>query len=115
MKCIICGKEEDISHWNDETQKELTKYQMCFHCNHWRNQHEEDKKRGEHNYAIVNGKHYVLLPPNDFPFKGFGGALFKFKFNDGTIKECSNVWFQGDIKEAHPYWKEVMPDNATLI
>ena len=115
MKCSICGKEEDISHWNDETQRELTRHQMCFQCNHWRNQMEEDKVRGEHNYAIVNGGHYVLMPQTNSPFQGFGGHLFKFKFKDGTVKECNNVWYQGNIREAHPYWEKMMSDNATII
>ena len=115
LKCSICGKEEDITHWNNETQEQLKHYQMCFNCNFWREQYEEDKKRGEHNYAIVDGDHYVLMSHfNNWP-KGFCGHTFKFKFNDGIIKECDNVWFQGDLKDAHPYWRELMPDNAVIL
>ncbi len=114
--CCICGKKENPEHWCDDCAKSLVKHQMCFKCNHWRLQHEADiKERGEHGYAIVNGYHYVLAPHTDSFFKGFGGCKFKFEFLDGTIKECDNVWCQGDIKEAHPHWLEVMPDNAKIL
>ena len=114
--CCICGKQEDPNNWVSECSEELTEHQMCFECNHWRKQHELDHtERGEHGYAIVNGGHYVLNKsiPNSY-FKGFGGHKFKFEFFDGTIVECDNVWFQGDITEAHPHWREVMKDNAVI-
>lgn len=116
FNCCICGKEENPANWVKDCGEELTKHQMCFTCNHWRSQHEADlNERGEYNYAIVDGGHYVLCPPTKSYFKGFGGKRFCFKFSDGTIKECNNVWFQGNIKEAHPHWLEVMPDNAVII
>ena len=114
--CCICGKKENPENWCDDCAKSLVKHQMCFECNHWRLQHEADiKERGEHGYAIVNGGHYVLAPHTDSYFKGFGGHRFKFEFKDGTIVECDNVWFQGNINEAHHHWLEVMPDNARII
>ena len=116
IKCSICGKKEVISNYIPETMKKLEKYQMCFKCNHWREQHELDiNERGEHNYAIVNGTHYVLCPPTNSYFKGYGGRKFTFKFNDGTIKECNNVWCQGDVKDAHPHWQEIYKDNAVIL
>ena len=88
---------------------------MCFKCNFWRKQPGLDHTvRGEHNYAIVNGIHYVLAPHTNSYFKGFGGHQFTFEFNDGTIKECDNVWCQGDVTEEHPHWRELMPDNAVI-
>lgn len=114
--CCICGKEENPTNWVQDCGEKLMKHKMCFECNHWRGQHEADlNERGKHNYAIVNGIHYVLAPHTDGYFKGFGGHKFKFEFLDGTIKECDNVWCQGDIKEAHPHWLEVMPDNAKIL
>ena len=111
VTCKICGHQTDDSHLSNGPI--LKKYELCFDCNFWREQFEEDKKRGEHNWAIVNGEHYVLCPPTNSYFKGFGGRLFRFKFNDGTYKECNNVWYQGDLKEAHPHW--MRPDNATIV
>lgn len=115
ITCCICGKKENPTNWIDECAKKLVKHQMCFECNHWREQHELDLTvRGEHNYAIVGGNHYVLCPPTNSYFKGFGGRKITFEFLDGTIKECDNVWYQGDITDAHPHWRELMPDNAMI-
>ena len=112
--CKICGQYEANTDWNDEYTKMLDGHQMCFTCNHWRQQLEWDKERGEHNWAIVNGHHYVLEPkaPKESPFKGFGGAKTLVKFFDGTVIECENLWHQGEIH--NPYWRELMPDNATI-
>ena len=35
--------------------------------------------------------------------------------NDGTIKECNNVWCQGEVKDAHPHWQEIHKDNAVIL
>ena len=116
LKCSICGKELDTDELIDKCSKELEHHKLCFICNFWRAQHEADiNVRGEHGYAIVNGEHYVLLPHTDGYFKGFGGRVFKFLFFDGTIVECDNVWYQGNINDAHPHWREIMPDNAKII
>ena len=114
--CCICGKEEDPNEWVKDCGEKLVKHQMCFTCNHWREQHEADiTERSKHGYAVVKGEHYVLCPHTDSYFKGFGGHKFKFEFSDGTVVECDNVWFQGDLKDAHPHWRNVMPDNAKII
>lgn len=116
FRCSICGKIECTDNWMSSCAKKLVKYQMCFECNHWREQKEQDATiRGKHGFAIVNGVHYVLAQPTDGPFQGFGGRKWTFKFHDGSIVECNNVWYQGNINEAHPHWREVMPDNAIII
>lgn len=115
ITCCVCGKEENPANWIESMQKELTKHQLCFTCNHWRKQNELDHTtRGEHGYAIVNGGHYTLNKPTNSYFKGFGGRKFKFEFLDGSVVECDNVWFQGNITDAHPHWREIMPDNAEI-
>lgn len=117
FNCCICGKEENSTNWVQDCGEKLMKHKMCFECNHWREQHELDiTERGNYGYAIVDGGHYTLNPHTDSYFKGFGGRKFKFEFLDGTIVECDNVWFQGDLnREAHSHWREVMPDNAKII
>lgn len=114
VKCIVCGAEEHLDKWNDETKAELGNRCLCFECNHWKNQHEHDMSIGEHDYAIYRGTHFRLLKedPNAF-FKGYGGAKFVFKFKDGTVKECKNVWCQGDIPD--DYWRNIMPDNVDEV
>ena len=116
VKCKICGKEQDIDDFCDETQAELQKYQMCYLCNHWRMNHDLDmNKRGLHNWCVLNGKHYVI-GKSDVPktLKGMCGSKFKLIFNDGVVVETDNLWHQGNISEAHPHWREVMPDNAVF-
>lgn len=115
VTCCICGKEEDASHWCDDWANEMVENQMCFTCNHWRRNYVEDCKSKPHTWAVVDGGHYRLCPPTNSYFKGFGGAKFIFRFNDGVIVECTNTWFQGNIKDAHPHWTNVMPNNAILI
>ena len=117
FNCCICGGEESAEKWIKETADELVEHQLCFKCNCWRQQHDLDLNvRGEHNYAIVNGKHFVLdhdIPSG--PFKGCGGHKFTFEFFDGTVVECNNVWYQGDLKKAAKHWRDLMPDNARII
>ena len=115
VTCCNCGKEEDASRWMDDWANEMVEHQMCFTCNHWRRNYVEDCKDGPHTWAVVNGGHYRLCPPTNSYFKGFGGTEFTFRFNDGVIVKCNNTWFQGEIKDAHPHWLDVMPNNAILI
>ena len=116
FNCCICGKEEDPNEWVKDCGETLVKYQMCFTCNHWRKQHELDTtERGEHGYAVVNGGHYVLEKSTPKScFNGFDGRKFTFELLDGITIECDNVWYQGDITEAHPHWRELMKDNAVI-
>lgn len=111
--CKICGQYEANTDWIESCKTELEKHQMCFTCNHWRKQHEADlNERGEHNWAIVDGHHYVLAPHKDTGFKGFDGHMVTVRFNDGTVKQCDNLWHQGEIH--NPHWRELMPDNAEI-
>lgn len=111
FRCRVCGKVEHPTHWINSMSKLLITRRLCFGCNHWYQNHLEDSE--PYTWAIVDGGHYRLLPHTDSYFKGFGGRLFRFKFNDGTIKECDNVWFQGEID--NPYWRKLMPDNAVIL
>ena len=111
--CKICGQYEANTDWIESCKTELEEHQMCFTCNHWRKQHEADlNERGEHNWAVVDGHHYVLAPHKDKGFKGFDGRLVTVRFKDGTVRQCDNLWHQGEIH--NPYWKKLMPDNAKI-
>lgn len=111
VKCKICGKEEDVSHWTNE--KEMVKHQMCFDCNFWHGKQELDAKRKEHTWAVIDGTHYYLESESPAFFRGFGGRKFHIRFNDGFETTCSNLWCQGDIPEG--YWRERFPDNAVFV
>lgn len=115
ITCKICGKEQELDEFDEKMRKVLVDNQMCFKCDHWRMNHEADidpMERGPHKWAVIDGHHYVI---SNSDLRGFSGSKFKIKFNDGTIVETSNLWHQGDIREAHPHWREVMPDNAEFI
>lgn len=111
--CKICGQYEANTDWIESCKTELEEHQMCFTCNHWRKQHEADlNERREHNWAIVDRHHYVLAPHKDTGFRGFDGHMVTVRFNDGTVKQCDNLWHQGEIH--NPYWRNLMPDNAEI-
>ena len=112
--CKICGAEEESNSWIPNTKEKVEKEQMCFSCLHWAKQHHLDlTERGEHGWAVINGKHYILGPHMDFWPRGFGGAKVKIKFFDGYETECDNLWCQGDIPSGH--WRDLMPDNAEFV
>ena len=112
IKCKVCGSEEDLTHWSNA--KDLERNCLCQRCNYWYEQHDIDQNvRGKYGYAIIDGGHYVLCPPTNSHFKGFGGHQFTIQFNDGHIAECNNLWSQGEIPEGH--WRELMPDNAKFL
>lgn len=106
MKCKKCGKEISFEYLNSDT---LKKHKMCFSCNFWREQKIADKKRGAHNWAMIDGTHYVLHPKTNTYFKGFGGRKFNIVFDDGVEVECENLWCQG---EPGPIWEKEFPNNA---
>jgi hypothetical protein len=115
FRCHICGNVENPTNWVESCAKDLVRTKLCFKCHHWHVQHVNDVRSPKYSTAIVDGGHYMLCPHTDSYLKGFGGRKFKFEFIDGHIEECDNVWFQGDITEAHPHWRKIMPDNARII
>jgi hypothetical protein len=111
--CKICGQYEENTDWIESCKAELEEHQMCFTCNHWRKQHDADlNERGEYDWAVVDGHHYVLALHKDSGFRGFDGRIVTVKFKDGTVRKCDNLWHQGEI--TNPYWRELMPDNAEI-
>lgn len=110
MKCRVCGSQ--IDHEDYICGPEMIERQLCFTCNHWQNQLEADKERGDYKWAVIDGGHYVIEDEDDSdPFRGFGGRKFIIIFEDGTIVRTTNLWFQGHIP---PEWKEQFPNNATF-
>ena len=72
------------------------------------------KERGEHGWAVIDGKHYVLLPHTDLNWpRGMGGAKMRIRFFDGYETICDNLWCQGEIPSG--YWRDLMSDNAKFI
>ena len=84
IRCKICNKEEHPENWINGDS--MIEHQLCFNCEFWRMQHQLDvKQRGEHNWCIIDGHHYVIesddsIEPNN-PFRGFGGAEFQIQWN----------------------------------
>jgi hypothetical protein len=110
IRCKICNKEEYPEHWTNSDL--MIKHQLCFDCEFWRMQHQLDvEQRGEHNWCVIDGCHYVIEPDNSY-FRGFGGHEFHIQFDDGTIKVTKNLWHQGEIPEE---WKSVFPNNAKFL
>ena len=102
MKCIICGKEIEKSHYMNA----VLCSDECFRVNFW-NECIDDKA------IIINGKCYHdggKKPEGYRGFMGHGGALFKIKMNDGEIIETNNLWYNGEIPKDRN-----IQDNAVFI
>jgi hypothetical protein len=85
----------------------------CFTCWFWNRRYEAHLARPDESF-IVDGTAYMACP--DEPgngFKGFGGAEFRIKPNDGREVIISrNVWCQGDVAKN---FRDVLPDNAVFL
>ncbi len=114
--CTLCGKPVELDRYNlDEITAIMREKNLCFNCAFWHWQHNLDQndpgRKG--NFAVINGTHYVLDEHTDINWpKGFGGAEFKIRFNDGREVICDNLWSQGDIPE---HLKNLFPDNAVFV
>jgi len=109
-KCKECGKREELC-WNKKTNDTLTKYQLCFNCNFWR---EKIVIKDRPKVARIGGNHYLIGMENEPPlmFRGFGGDKFTILFNDGQEVTTTNLWHQGTIPE---HFKDRLPDNAKFV
>lgn len=111
--CKVCGVEHDTSHWIESTSKSLESKKLCFDCNFWLEHAEKDKEVNKDKYVITGHEHYIIEIESDSSgFRGYGGAPFYIKFNDGRIVKTTNLWCQGDIPER--FW-DIMPDNAMFL
>jgi len=114
VKCIVCGKEIEESHYRDEVP--VMCGDKCFHINFW-NEKVKSYGNGTNGYskkiAIVNGSHYTFYPDSSETFfQGHGGRQFKIIFNDGRIVQTKNLWHQGDIPLN---FRNLLPDNAIFV
>lgn len=102
MKCIICGKEIEKSHYMNA----VLCSRECFNMNFW-NECIDDKA------IIINGECYHdggKKPEGYRGFMGHGGALFKIKMNNGEIIETNNLRYNGKIPKDRN-----IQDNAVFI
>lgn len=83
---------------------------VCFGCAFWKNVIKGD--RNSKRAVVVNGGHHWIGNEKSSGFKGFGGAKWKIRFNDGREVETTNLWHQGTIPE---HFREDLPDNATFL
>ncbi len=115
ITCKICGTSERPERYVSSTCLRLTKDSLCFSCLHWLEQKTYDEKeRGEHEWAVINGSHYVLCPHIEANWpRGLGGRKVTIRFNDGYETVCDNLWCQGEIPEG--YWRTQFPDNAVFV
>lgn len=111
-KCVFCGANFSSEGLVEKVKSSMDSKHLCFSCWFWDGQLQEDTQRGTHNWAVINGNHFVLKPKTDGPFQGFGGAHIVVKFHDGVVKHCENLWHQGEIPDV---WRAMFPDNAEFI
>lgn len=109
-RCIKCGAPVDANRYR--CSEEMTQRCLCFNCNFWAEHIQRDHNEDKDVFVVANGNHYIIdESPNPY-FKGFGGAKYTIRFNDGRVVKTDNLWFQGDIPEL---FRDELPDNAILI
>ena len=109
-RCVKCGAPVDANRYR--CSEEMTQKCLCFDCNFWTEHVQRDRNENKDVFVVANGKHYIIdESPNPY-FKGYGGAKWTIRFNDGRVVKTDNLWFQGLIPEL---FRDKLPDNAVLI
>jgi hypothetical protein len=115
--CTICGNTDQLC-WNEGVCATLTKHQMCFSCNFWREYVERDASELAGRSAVIDGVHYVVCEEPSAERRrnptllGFGGVKTVIRFKDGREVTSHNLWCQGRIP---PLWRDKFPDNAEFV
>ena len=101
MKCSICGKEIEKSSYLNA----ILCSDECFYENFWRD------RLSDPTTIIMDGNaYYVGDEDSKSSFRGFGGAAWYIRKNDGTSFKSTNLWHNGKIPE-----KYNAKDNAKQI
>lgn len=96
LTCSFCEKFEQLI-WRDDVNNKMIENNACFSCNFWIELSEE--KRPNAFILMPEWDHMMMVDFDTGPFKGFGGAEWVLKFEDGTIKRHNNIWHQGEVPE----------------
>lgn len=120
VECRVCGNFDTLN-WVESTRKLLKEHQVCFSCAFWRGRTiAMYRSRNRHKLAAVMsdqkriGIYFVDKPKyTNTRWNGFGGAKFRIRFfDDDTIVESNNVWFNGYVP---PIWQPCLQPNAEII
>lgn len=107
MKCEICGKEIEESHYHGS----VLCSSECFNKKFW---HDIIAEKDKH--IIIDGKCYcdagMVKNPSPYAFLGHGGRCFWIRFKDGHTLITNNLWFQGEIPDE---FREDLPDTAEFF
>jgi len=108
--CKECNKPISLS-FDEETKAELTKYNICFSCNFWREKAELKDR------CVIDGVMYWADPkitekPTDSRFYGMGGRRFDIEWFDGRKQTTYSLWCNGQIPS---HYRERIPDNARFL
>lgn len=111
--CVHCGHVEEDT-FDGKRMEKMVKFQHCYTCSFW-----QDKLSafiaGDRRCVRVSGRHFYIgdeSPDWGNSCKGFGGARFTIRFDDGREVETTNLWHQGEIPEN---WQGLLPDNAVFV
>ena len=106
MKCKICGKAFDETHYGEPYQDICSS--ECYSKQFWIEKIEVKDK-----LTIINGECYFIGDENDTSyFRGHAGRKFKIQKDNGEIIETTNLWYNGEIPEE---FREELKDNAKFI
>ncbi|MBI9031195.1 hypothetical protein JEZ13_04180 [bacterium] len=111
--CKVCGGTIVNETCNEQILVTLKEKGLCIICNHFSEKVDKLNSDGKKKIIIVDGTVYTVCPDVDGGFKGFGGAEFKIKMNDGREIVTRNMWCGGNITLDH--WRDLLPDNAVFL
>ena len=105
MKCEICGKEIEKSNYY---RMILCNNDSCYHKFYWM-----EKVKNKDKVAIINNNCYTIGDEEHTGCdRGFDGAKFTIRFNDGRIVQTTNLWDNGKVPEE---FRDLLQNNAVFI
>lgn len=113
LVCSHCGADAKCL-FTPSTNREMVEKELCFTCLFWMEKTKPSIRDSEAT-ARINGTHFRIGPPRNWGsmhFRGYRGAKFVIKFDDGRIVETTNLWCQGLIPES---FREELPNNAVFL
>lgn len=106
--CVECGQPE-WGQWVKSAADAMIERGECFECNFWLG---KIRDIGDPTWVRVNGRCFrIAEEAAPGSFRGFGGARYIIRFNDGRLATTTNLWTQGVIPER---FRERLPDNAVF-
>lgn len=108
-ECRECLQPFRSAQFEGEIARRMADETMCFYCLRWT---DSAAVVDSPESVRISGRHYIIRPEDageDEP-RGFAGARFVIRFDNGKVVETTNLWGQGPVPD---HFRGRLPDNAT--